>query len=238
MKTKSLPQTIIALLAVGNVNAATILTLIGLLGLTLSSHGAVIFNESFEHPVTTNPDPLDTPTGWTWTTGAATNNRGVYDYANATDGSQIFFLFLRGGSSYAIQTTDTVLNESITVGSTYTLTLDYQGYRSDRILRFGVRLLAINDTTSTVTELATDTVNLASGHGFAGTNWNTTPYSLVVTPTTNAGERLAIEINNGGATTVGGAYIDNLTLSVEAIPEPSAALLGGLGLLALLRRRR
>jgi hypothetical protein len=32
------------------------------------------------------------------------------------------------------------------------------------------------------------------------------------------------------------AYIDNL--SITAIPEPSAALLGGLGLLALLRRRR
>jgi uncharacterized protein (TIGR03382 family) len=32
------------------------------------------------------------------------------------------------------------------------------------------------------------------------------------------------------------ANIDNL--SITAIPEPSAALLGGLGLLALLRRRR
>jgi hypothetical protein len=32
--------------------------------------------------------------------------------------------------------------------------------------------------------------------------------------------------------------IDNFSLSSNAIPEPSAALLGGLGLLALLRRRR
>ena len=34
------------------------------------------------------------------------------------------------------------------------------------------------------------------------------------------------------------AGLDNVAVSVTAIPEPSAALLGGLGLLALLRRRR
>ncbi|MFM2197782.1 MAG: hypothetical protein RLZZ505_1214 [Verrucomicrobiota bacterium] len=40
----------------------------------------------------------------------------------------------------------------------------------------------------------------------------------------------------GNANLFGGGEFDNL--SVTAIPEPSAALLGGLGLLALLRRRR
>jgi len=34
------------------------------------------------------------------------------------------------------------------------------------------------------------------------------------------------------------AGLDNVAVSVTAIPEPSAALLGGLGMLALLRRRR
>ena len=34
------------------------------------------------------------------------------------------------------------------------------------------------------------------------------------------------------------SYIDNVTLTGTVIPEPSAALLGGLGMLALLRRRR
>ena len=33
-------------------------------------------------------------------------------------------------------------------------------------------------------------------------------------------------------------YLDDVVISIEAVPEPSAALLGGLGLLALLRRRR
>jgi MYXO-CTERM domain-containing protein len=38
---------------------------------------------------------------------------------------------------------------------------------------------------------------------------------------------------NGGA-----AGLDNVAVSVTAVPEPSATLLGGLGMLALLRRRR
>jgi hypothetical protein len=35
-----------------------------------------------------------------------------------------------------------------------------------------------------------------------------------------------------------GALVDNVSVDISAIPEPSAALLGALGLLALLRRRR
>ncbi len=34
------------------------------------------------------------------------------------------------------------------------------------------------------------------------------------------------------------AYIDNVSVTTTPIPEPSAALMGGLGLLGLLRRRR
>jgi MYXO-CTERM domain-containing protein len=41
-----------------------------------------------------------------------------------------------------------------------------------------------------------------------------------------------------GFWSTGDAGLDNVAVSVTAIPEPSAALLGGLGLLALLRRRR
>jgi MYXO-CTERM domain-containing protein len=33
-------------------------------------------------------------------------------------------------------------------------------------------------------------------------------------------------------------YVDNLVITSDAVPEPRAALLGGLGLLMLLRRRR
>jgi MYXO-CTERM domain-containing protein len=51
-----------------------------------------------------------------------------------------------------------------------------------------------------------------------------------------AGIRIAFWQGDSPATTAAG--LDNVAVSVTAIPEPSAALLGGLGMLALLRRRR
>jgi MYXO-CTERM domain-containing protein len=50
------------------------------------------------------------------------------------------------------------------------------------------------------------------------------------------GIRIAFWQGDSPATTAAG--LDNVAVSVTAIPEPSAALLGGLGMLALLRRRR
>jgi hypothetical protein len=79
--------------------------------------------------------------------------------------------------------------------------------------------------------------------------------SVVTLEGTGTAERRLYGVNLGTATVTGGSdinvYIDMLIagsstttrvyydgVGYEAIPEPSAALLGGLGLLALLRRRR
>ncbi len=43
-------------------------------------------------------------------------------------------------------------------------------------------------------------------------------------------------VSNAGAANIGATRITNFSLT--AVPEPSSVLLGGLGLLALLRRRR
>jgi hypothetical protein len=45
-------------------------------------------------------------------------------------------------------------------------------------------------------------------------------------------------IATGGSSTTGNLHIESFVINGTVIPEPSAALLGGLGLLALLRRRR
>jgi autotransporter-associated beta strand protein len=94
----------------------------------------------------------------------------------------------------------------------------------------------------------TGTVTFGSGFGIdnlLGINWDSldldTPYTVLsTTQTFGSGD-----IDNFGFTnrvTVGSlgreAYFQNGSLQVIVIPEPSAALLGGLGMLALLRRRR
>jgi len=98
-------------------------------------------------------------------------------------------------------------------------------------------------------DVGTDTIGVFL-YSTAGVIWTTT-----VSPTQNAltGGFTEFTANNIPAANIGetlflrfesnaGLYeyaaIDDVTLTVSPIPEPSAALLGGLGLLALLRRRR
>ncbi|MEX1114519.1 MAG: autotransporter-associated beta strand repeat-containing protein [Akkermansiaceae bacterium] len=92
------------------------------------------------------------------------------------------------------------------------------------------------------------TVTFGSGFGIAnllGINWDdldlNTPYTVLSTTqtfgetdTANFGPANAAAVGNTGRQ----AYFTNGSLAVVVIPEPRAALLGGLGLLALLRRRR
>jgi fibronectin-binding autotransporter adhesin len=92
------------------------------------------------------------------------------------------------------------------------------------------------------------TITFGSGFGIAnllGINWDIldldTPYTVLSTTQTFGVGDIA-NFGIGNAVAVGSigrqAYFTNGSLAVVVIPEPSAALLGGLGLLALLRRRR
>lgn len=75
-------------------------------------------------------------------------------------------------------------------------------------------------------------------------NWNATwfakaPASSDFTEVRGATALLSEDINSVGiARSAAGFTADVTSFSLTAIPEPSTALLGGLGLLALLRRRR
>jgi len=107
---------------------------------------------------------------------------------------------------------------------------------------------SIFQITNPATPLTVDgTVNFAFGFGIAnllGLDWDTltlnTPYTLIATDQTFT----ASDIGNFGisnAANVGTgrqAYFKTGSLQVVVIPEPAAALLGGLGFLLLLRRRR
>lgn len=91
------------------------------------------------------------------------------------------------------------------------------------------------------------TITFGSGFGIAnltGIDWDSlafdTPYTVLsTTQTFGTGDIANFGIAN--AVTVGTgryAYFQNGSLAVVVIPEPAAALLGGLGILTLLRRRR
>lgn len=92
------------------------------------------------------------------------------------------------------------------------------------------------------------TITFGSGFGIAnltGIDWDSlnldSPYTLISTAQTfgtgniaDFGLANAVDVGTTGRQ----AYFANGSLAVVIIPEPSSALLGGLGLLALLRRRR
>ncbi len=94
----------------------------------------------------------------------------------------------------------------------------------------------------------TGTITFGSGFGIAnllGINWDDlnfdTPYTVLSTSQT-FGETDIANFGFDNRVAVGSlgreAYFTNGSLAVIVIPEPSAALLGGLGLLGLLLRRR
>ena len=95
---------------------------------------------------------------------------------------------------------------------------------------------------------ATRTVTFGNGFGIAqllGITWDAldlgTPYTLISTTETFSTSDIAnFGFDNRVAVGTSGreAYFTTGSLAVIVIPEPTTALLGGLGLLALLRRRR
>lgn len=104
---------------------------------------------------------------------------------------------------------------------------------------------AINESTGKVYPMAVNLTGTVSGN--LGTV--TIPdNSSVVDKTTEfafddevqAGETLTMTLTVGPSTSGGGIYVgmDGFSLNGSVIPEPSSALLGGIGILALLRRRR
>jgi hypothetical protein len=104
------------------------------------------------------------------------------------------------------------LNLSLAAGDTMTVTFDYWGV-------FGANPNMVN--------FAGNQVGSDFSHN------NSAKFTFTGTFTNNTGSTItgAFQIDNGG-----NLGVDNIL--VTSIPEPSAALLGGLGALALLRRRR
>jgi hypothetical protein len=100
------------------------------------------------------------------------------------------------------------------------------------------RLFTTSDNTAsgTVTVFATGSISGRAGDSaIVSSDFVTDSFTGLSTLAANIGQELWIEISANSADQ-SFARLDNVTLS--SIPEPSGAMLGGLGMLLLLRRRR
>ncbi|MGJ8726407.1 MAG: hypothetical protein ACSHYB_17800 [Roseibacillus sp.] len=100
--------------------------------------------------------------------------------------------------------------------------LDLTNFSYDNRLANGGSSFGVEDTTGTVIESLIPNTSLDGT--LSGTGISLAP-----------GETMTFRTIAGNA---GGAGLSGFEFTVSAVPEPSAALLGGLGLLTLLRRRR
>ncbi|MBN8459061.1 MAG: PEP-CTERM sorting domain-containing protein [Verrucomicrobia bacterium] len=151
-------------------------------------------------------------------TGAGWNS--IFDFGTGTQTielSDVTFNIFRFNSSGATQATDTFLR-NVNISAEYTL----------------------NGGTSWTPLAATKLVNLTNSNTTTGVNIALN-YALGTPVTVDLATddfRIRYSVLNDNANV--GAYngISSMVFNGDVVPEPSAALLGGFGLLGLLRRRR
>jgi len=198
---------------------------LGFVALTASANAATTYNEGFE---TTTAGSV--PTGWT-ATGDATV---ATDSIIARSGSNYLTMGTRNSNSATTQSLSLSGATEATISFYWTTTGTYGS-------AFG-RVPQIEYSSDGINFAQIGTVSVPSS------NSGTRPYtffSQTIDTSTNGGTsftanskfRFVGDNDSGG----GGApfIMDDLSITSNAvIPEPSAALLGGIGALLLLRRRR
>ena len=214
-----------------------------------SASAAVLLNTGFEtDAITTNNSSNITPDSWT---GYASDAKYVADgtaFAGISGGhtSDQYFLayvnYLTLDSQ--IRQDSTLLWSSFTVGDSLTVSA-WTTYRSD-VNGAGDTYFTLNATDaadllkSGAMNVTTDAV--AGAWTLRTWNYTITQATLDTAAANNWG---AVEVGLGlkytgtqGVINDQQVVFDDVSLVHTAIPEPSAALLGGLGMLCLLRRRR
>lgn len=181
--------------------------------LALPATGATILTEDFESGATSWN--LNASPGTSSTTIAGVD-LGLGDGASNV-------LRVATGSAYQIAETPTL---NLTDATFATITFDY-GDTNGGSTRF----------------MSVDFWDGSTWRDVSGNiNHNTANQELSYTVTNvawfGASNKFRFEGKNAGGGGVHYSYIDNVVITSDAVPEPSVALLGGLGLVGLLRRRR
>ena len=208
-----------------------------------------INNSSFENPTTAagtfTGGQASGPAGWTVYNSGATNNMrffGVWNPATtnsfvsgAPDGANVGVVFLENTTNIAEAGLQQSLADTLQLSTQYTLTVDvgnfsdvdggsfdFTGFPGYRVELFaGSTLLASDINTLSPGEgiFETSVVSFSTGSSHA-----------------NAGEALAIRLVNlnGAGTEVN---FDDVRLDATAVPEPSALLLGAVGMICVMFKR-
>ena len=193
-----------------------------------SSHAATVINPSFElNPVADGGNAGGSFTGWVSTGGDAgyQNLPGTTFTPLPTSGDHNAF------TNFGTGVLSQVTSEVITAGNTYTFTVDVG------------QLSAFTGSTGTIRIFGSTGgpgVSIAQVFGIAPTSGSylsnqTVSYTALTSGDPFAGQSVGIALISQAGTQV---IYDNVRFDVGAVPEPSSILLGGLGALALLRRRR
>jgi hypothetical protein len=158
--------------------------------------------------------------------GTANNNWGTFagDLTNAVSGD------VTGQALSIVGNGNNLTSAVITVSTT--------GYE-DVVLTYGTRGTASGYTTHTweYSTNGTDYSPITAIIGRNVTTWSTQTVDLSSITAADDLATLWLRVTFDGATTTSGNNrIDNI--QINAVPEPAAALLGSIGLIALLRRRR
>jgi hypothetical protein len=187
-------------------------------------------------------------TGWTLVDGAGSNNSpsnyamAIAASAYASGVTSRTMNIKSDGGNYVQQTLTTSDLGTVDAGtfSSYTIGLDY-GYRSDSVRNGNHTIrLSLWNVTDNVEITGTDQVITDPGSVTLNV-MNAGSYTLSYDNTALAGKSIAFRMTSmsgdlGSAAWLRTAIIDNV--AITAVPEPAATLLGSIGLLALLRRRR
>ena len=214
--------------------------LAALAGLTLAgSAGAAVIaggNGSFETNTYTNPGFFSINGLWETTAGSASGwtfsgtgrwfmqtDNGGNNFGAPQDGDYYVNIALGELGGYAFSMSAAVTG--LTVGNNYSI----EFYASERSgITAGTSFTTSVDTTVPTTLTVTEASLPAIVSGFS--NYVKQTLSFTATATTHT-----FTVSNSRSGSDGSGFlVDNFTV----VPEPSAALLGSLGMLALLRRRK
>jgi len=217
------------------------------LTLTGPATAAILLNAGFEaDAITTNNFINSTPVNWIGygnTVGHYVGDGSVFSGISGAQSVDQYFLAYVTGNNYSQIRQDSDLQWSdTTVGATLTFSA-YTNYRDDPTANGASAYFWLNDTDA-ADNLGLNSAPINVGDAAQGT-WTLRTWTYTITQsirdTAIADNWGAVELGLGIIGGGGGdqqVAFDNVSLVYTPIPEPRAALLGGLGLLALLRRRR